>query len=91
MITRRGLLRGLSIAVAAPAIVRAASLMPVKALAFLDDGTFMPTYPGSVAAELAVITRKAFIPRVFVQIYQATPLMSALQNHQLGDDITQAA
>lgn len=39
MIARRGFLTGLFSAMAAPAIVRAASLMPVKALPFLRNLT----------------------------------------------------
>lgn len=38
---------------------------------------------GAVASELAAVTRRAFIPKVFVQLYQASPLLAALiQNAQ---------
>lgn len=33
---------------------------------------------GAVAAELSAVTRRAFIPRVFVQLYQASPMLAAL-------------
>src|SRR6185312_11644164 len=33
---------------------------------------------GAVAAELTAVTRRAFIPRVFVQLWQADPLVAAL-------------
>lgn len=34
--------------------------------------------PGSSGAELAALTRRAFIPRLVVQIYKSTPLLSLL-------------
>src|SRR5271169_3702869 len=38
---------------------------------------------GAIGAQLAAITRRAFIPSVFVQIYQSHPLLSLLlQNAQ---------
>ena len=33
---------------------------------------------GAVATELSAVTRRAFIPKVFVQIWQASPLIAAL-------------
>ena len=69
---RRGFIRGLVAFVAAPAIVRVTSLMPVRA--FIDDGTLMPAY-GGIYGELTAVVRRAFIPRVIVQIYTASPLL----------------
>ena len=86
-LTRRGLLGGLLSLVATPAIVRAASLMPVRATlvsAQMIDleaiNRIVPGLPpsaGALEAELAAIVRRAFIPRVYVQIYQSAPLMAA--------------
>lgn len=36
---------------------------------------------GAVAAELAAITRRAFIPKVFIQLWKSTPMMAALLSH----------
>jgi hypothetical protein len=36
---------------------------------------------GAVAAELAAITRRAFLPKVYVQLWKSTPLMAALLSH----------
>jgi len=71
-ITRRHLLRAVPMLLAAPAIVRVASLMPVKSLPpelILRNPLFR---------ELAEITHRAFVPRLFVQIYQTNPTTLAL-------------
>jgi len=36
---------------------------------------------GAIAAELAAITRRAFLPKVFVQLWKSTPTMAALLAH----------
>jgi hypothetical protein len=36
---------------------------------------------GAIAAELAAITRRAFLPKVFVQLWKATPWMAATLSH----------
>ncbi len=70
-ISRRSLIASLICLVAAPAIVRAGSLMPVKSF---DPETleFVPMHPGLYSDPVAV-TRKAFIPRLFVQLRYAGP------------------
>ena len=81
MITsRRTFLTGLASLMAAPAIVRASSLMPVKVLPSVEelDALTIIMHP-DMYAELSVITRKAFVPRLSVQIYETTPLLKALQ------------
>ncbi len=74
--SRRSLITGLISLVAAPAIVRAASLMPVKAMDlgadFYIDG--VPVYYD----QLVDVTRKAFVPRLFVSIKLADPLIFGL-------------
>jgi hypothetical protein len=36
---------------------------------------------GAIAAELAAVTRRAFLPKVFIQLWKSTPLMAALLAH----------
>ena len=69
MLNRRGFITGVFSAVAAPAIVRVGSLMPVKAMLFTDSGFYSlyPTYSNLYEA-LQAVTRKAFIPRLIVQM-----------------------
>jgi hypothetical protein len=73
-LSRRGLLGGLIGIIAAPAIVRATSLMPVKALeqeigfdALLGPGDRAPYLASAndLAARLQAVTRRAFLPRLF--------------------------
>ena len=68
-IGRRGLLTSLGcLIIAAPSIVRATSLMPIKAFdGFTFQGvplTFDGGYP-----ELIAVTRTAFVPRLLTQLY----------------------
>jgi hypothetical protein len=78
-VSRRLFLGHLFAACAAPAIVRAASIMPVHAVVELDLDSILvarnPYWQQGFADELAAITRKAFLPRLSVQILQNTPLM----------------
>lgn len=70
---------GAAFVACAPAIVRAASIMPVKVFGPpFDDGTFCPVYKGFDYGELARITRKALLPRLFVQITDNNPLFRKL-------------
>lgn len=83
MLHRRSFLHGLFSAFAAPAIVRAQSLMPVKAMPDLPPLVHAITPDGEVLFrgyhELLAVTRKAFVPRLVVQLYTATPLLSAMR------------
>jgi hypothetical protein len=91
--TRRGFLRGMLSALAAPAIVHAGNLMPVKALdpiLFSQNPWWNPTAPWN--AELTAVTRarqafirQAFIPRLHVQLYQVTPLHDLIASSALPD------
>jgi len=65
MLDRRGFLAGVFSAFAAPAIVRIESIMPVKAMPVMFP--IIGPYSG-LYEELQAITRKAFIPRLFVQM-----------------------
>jgi hypothetical protein len=76
MLTRRGFVSALVGIIAAPAIVRIDNIMPVKAVKAIDLTSigFRPL----LHEELIAVTRKAFIPRLVVQLYKATPLLAAL-------------
>ena len=70
--SRRGFLRGLGVILAAPAVVTASNLMPISM-----RNLFLPELPHFMSpnyAELAAITRHAFVPRLFVQVYSRPPL-----------------
>ena len=70
--SRRSLILGAGASLlTAPAIVRASSLMPVKALPAELGGL-------SLWSELADMTRKVFVPRLFIQVYAANPISAAL-------------
>jgi len=62
MLSRRGFVGGLITALAAPAIVHAGRVMPVRALPLALRG------PGPLA-----VTRKAFIPRLYVSSFCRPP------------------
>ena len=83
ILSRRKFLRGLGAALAAPVIVRAASLMPIKA-----PPIQLAPSPGyaSLYEELTDITRKAFVPRVYIQIYRADPLMQFILANAKNSD-----
>jgi hypothetical protein len=71
-VSRRLFLGHFFSALAAPAIVRASSLMPVRTMLDLEDErrVLRALWPGSF--------RQAFMPRLQVQAYKSTPLMREL-------------
>lgn len=79
-LSRRGFLGGVVGLIASPAIVRASSLMPVKAVSF-----------GPTFAELNAITRKAFIPVLVIEQYWGNPDFRTLLAQNWGKDIGQKA
>lgn len=68
--SRRSFLRGLGATlIAAPAVVRAASLMPIRGIVQPISLEGVPlTFDGGFPM-LTEITRKAFVPRLFVQLW----------------------
>ncbi len=73
---RRGFLTGLVSALAAPAIVRASSLMPVRVMPDTDwlDAAYAMTrdqMTKNLYGDLIDTTRKAIVPRLFVQLRTA--------------------
>ena len=76
ILPRRKFLMGLGASIiAAPAVVRAASLMKISA--FEDEIGLIQTVNGGVFSysELSAITRESFTPRIYLQIYKANPLL----------------
>jgi hypothetical protein len=90
--SRRSFITGLgALFIAAPAIVRATSIMPVKALedSAFEWSPFYTAYPVGIISydDLVSSTRKAFVPRLFVSIYETSPILSALGlDNQLRSD-----
>jgi hypothetical protein len=73
--SRRSFITGMAALIAAPAIVRASSLMPVRGI-IMDAA---PQYAaGSLYGELCAVTRQAFVPRLFVQIWASSPALNAM-------------
>ena len=77
MLHRRGFLTGLFSAMAAPAIVRAASLMPVKALDEITLEGVPLTFDGGWPTYVDTV-RRAFVPRLYVQLYHSIPSIEHL-------------
>jgi hypothetical protein len=81
MLNRRSLITGLISLVAAPAIVRVTSIMPIKALPSAEDllkirmnAAYELTrkqLADSLYGDLIAVTRQAFVPRFFVQVSRA--------------------
>lgn len=84
MFSRRALIGSLISLVAAPAIVRVSSIMPVKAIETDIYEEVARSISRQLYGDLADITRKAFVPRLFVQVYHRTPLLYALSEHAHG-------
>lgn len=87
MTSRRAFLTGLGSIICAPAIVRASSLMPVKAYSFttvyedfgrITSVTMVNGGAGYVAGDFFTITRKAFVPHLYQQIYDSEPLLDMM-------------
>ena len=79
--SRRTFLTGLSASlIAAPAVVRFASLMQVRGLVMGVPLPLVTNY--DIYADMAEVTRKAFVPRLFVQLYTSVPLAEALERNR---------
>ena len=70
--SRRGFFGFLAGAVALPAVAKLDALAPI----IFTEAAASPI-PG-FTAELMAITRKAFIPKIYVQIYQSNPMLSMM-------------
>ena len=75
---RRTFLKAALTLIAAPAIVRVASIMPVKALVLPEEPLTIYTTQ-ALYAQLCDVTRQAFVPRLFVQLYATNPMLDMLQ------------
>lgn len=88
MITsRRSFITGLAALIAAPAVVRYASLMPVKAMPSVEDLNALlrarleeccritrENMANSLYGNLTDMTRAAFVPSLQVQVYDRWPI-----------------
>ena len=79
--SRRGFITGLIALVAAPAIVRAGSLMPVKSLDDFDL-MLMENVPYEYSAKYVDVVRRAFVPRLYVQMWNETPAGDLIRSLQ---------
>ena len=80
ILERRKFLTGLASLIAAPAIVRVSSLMPVRGIVQpLIARTELPQSTWRTYNELIAITRRGFIPRLHILHYAANPMLVALQ------------
>lgn len=75
MIYRRTFVAGLLSTLAAPAIVRPTSIMPIKALLLPEE--FVVTCPTQLVT-LTATTRAALVPRSLIQFYLVSPTLAAL-------------
>lgn len=76
---RRKFIVGMTALFAAPAIVRASSLMPFRSAPMISSLNIpfdMP--PAGFGAELSAITRRAFLPAIQVQTYFRSPLVKII-------------
>ena len=80
ILERRKFLTGLASLIAAPAIVRVSSLMPVRGIIQDIEPTLL--MPADLYAELAAVTRRAFVPRLYVQLYKTNPLLALYGKQQ---------
>lgn len=70
--------------VAAPLVVRDASiLMPLRGLVLP-----VPAMRVSVWSDLTDTTRRAFVPRLFVQLYVRSPVSTLMQQLQDEEGVT---
>jgi hypothetical protein len=89
--SRRGFIGSLiAFTVVAPAIVRATSIMPVKAMPTLADleaelNRELDLYnPGELYAELQAVTRKAFVPRLYVELSRSNFSLAQLWDKRVS-------
>lgn len=71
--SRRGFFGFLAGALAAPAVVKLGFLDPL-----VTTSAVVPLTPPAFYSTLTAITRKAFIPKLYVQMYQDAPILSML-------------
>ena len=74
--SRRSFLTGLASIIAVPAIVRVSSLMPIRGIIM---NSVLMTRGVPVWADLCDVTRQAFVPRLFIQLYETDPFLSTLR------------
>lgn len=78
--SRRGFFKFLAALGAAPVLDRIGALLPVETAERIG----ISPYSG-LGAELAAITRKAFTPSIYTQIYKVPPLLTRSARIDLED------
>lgn len=84
---RRGFLQSCLALCAAPAIVRVDSLMrmvptdTVVISGIAGEDLWAHAHPQNIMEELAYITRRAFVPKLVVQIYNQSPVLMMLNKN----------
>jgi hypothetical protein len=70
--------------IAAGGVVAAVALphLPSTMIAGLFDDAFTAVGKSGLYAELAAVTRRAYVPRMFVQLYTTNPMLSLLTEKQ---------
>lgn len=85
--TRRGLLTSLgALLIAAPTIVRADSLMRIRHIVDPNcppDSLYLMN--ADLVGEIAFIARTTFVPRLFAQMYQSSPILQQLVRTNLRE------
>lgn len=82
---RRGFLTGIGALIAAPAVVKFASLMPVRGI--IHPIPLIQPIPLDYA-ELVRVTRQAMLPRLVAQVYRENPLVTLIRNGHFNDGET---
>jgi hypothetical protein len=81
--SRRGFLKGVGAAlIFAPAVVRSASLMPVRSI--IVPVKELPPEADLLTREQITVIRRAFLPRLYVQLYQTNPMFDAIHSGAFG-------
>lgn len=80
-VSRRGLFGLLAGAAALPLVRRLPAIAAAPNTTFLAEATAMNV---DLMAELTAITRKAFVPKLCVQIYQQHPLLTHFMENTDG-------
>jgi hypothetical protein len=73
--SRRGFITGLIALVAAPAIVRAGSLMPVRRM--IDRMPYLAS-----PMDIRSVVRRAFVPRLYVRMWNENPVEDLIRSLQ---------
>ena len=83
LLPRRRFLAGIVGLIAAPAIVRVTSIMPVKAMP--EQPTLQALMGADLYGEMIRVTRQAFLPRMVAQAYREPPLFRDISDEKWAE------